>query len=77
MTKWIPQVPSAQAPRGYRGLFAQNILKTWCPEMPFLVFWEYNLVFEMFAKSIVIIMLIFNGNFLRQVLDCIIYFSFY
>ena len=31
-------------------------------------------MFEMFAKSIVIIMLIFNGNFLRQVLDCIIYF---
>ena len=29
---------------------------------------------KMFAKSIVIFMLIFNSNFLLQVLDCIIYF---
>ena len=28
---------------------------------------------KMFAKSIVIYMLIFNSNFLLQVLDCIIY----
>ena len=29
---------------------------------------------KMFTKSIVIYMLIFNSNFLLQVLDCIIYF---
>lgn len=29
---------------------------------------------KMFAKSIVIFTLIFNSNFLLQVLDCIIYF---
>ena len=29
---------------------------------------------KMFAKSIVIFILIFNSNFLLQVLDCIIYF---
>ena len=29
---------------------------------------------KMFAKSIAIFMVIFNSNFLLQVLDCIIYF---
>ena len=31
---------------------------------------------KMFTKSIVIYMLIFNSNFLLQVLDCIIYIFF-
>ena len=33
---WVPQV---WATRGGWGMLSQKILKSWCSEMPFLVFW--------------------------------------
>ena len=40
---WIIQTPKVRAPRGVRNMLPQKILKSWCSETSFLMFWEDKL----------------------------------
>ena len=53
---WITQTPKAQATRGIGNMLPQKILKSWCSETSFLMFWEDKLclkcsVFMLFSCS--------------------------